>query len=205
MLKKWHVFFQFFNFLRKEIKHISIFGHIFGAPDFQMPKKRLIGLAFDSTHNHALRASSFSHGLDFGHDRASFSRWTSPSLFLWLNLHSLIDFSHTRGKQISKFNVGTLFIDKLSRLFVSTIGSLPADFTDAEMPNDGNKFIVQLYFTQSTDSNNKWKCKCGKEITQKKNTGWTNLFNHVKSQHPEYTERERHLKPTGRMTEAILT
>ena len=73
------------------------------------------------------------------------------------------------------------------------------------MPNDGNKFIVQLYFTQSKDSNNKWKCKCGKEIIQKKNTGWTNLFNHIKSQHPESTERERHLKPTSSIDHYVKT
>ena len=47
-----------------------------------------------------------------------------------------------------------------------------------------SKDIVMRYFVQEAD--NLWKCSCGKVLSQKKNTGFTNLFNHIKSQHPEY-------------------
>ena len=30
-----------------------------------------------------------------------------------------------------------------------------------------------------------WKCKCGKILIPAKNTGWSNLFAHIKSQHPK--------------------
>ncbi|CAI9729994.1 Hypothetical predicted protein [Octopus vulgaris] len=32
-----------------------------------------------------------------------------------------------------------------------------------------------------------WKCKCEKKLTQKKRSGWLNLLNHKKKQHPEYS------------------
>ena len=40
-----------------------------------------------------------------------------------------------------------------------------------------SKDIVMRYFVQEAD--NLWKCSCGKVLSQKKNTGFTNLFNHI--------------------------
>ena len=53
------------------------------------------------------------------------------------------------------------------------------------MPSQ-NQQIVKKYF-DPTDSEHLWKCKCGKKLIQKKGSGWTNLLNHIKSQHPEYS------------------
>jgi len=50
------------------------------------------------------------------------------------------------------------------------------------------KSIVKRYFT-ALEEEGEWRCKCGKLLKQKKNSGWTNLFNHVKKQHPEYARR----------------
>ena len=50
------------------------------------------------------------------------------------------------------------------------------------------KDTVMKYFHQIPDSDSQWKCVCGKVCSQKKNSGFTNLFNHIKSQHPEYAE-----------------
>ena len=49
-----------------------------------------------------------------------------------------------------------------------------------------NEQISRKYFSQVVDSESSWVCKCGKKLTQKKGTGWTNLMNHIKNQHPEY-------------------
>lgn len=53
------------------------------------------------------------------------------------------------------------------------------------MPRETEE-IVRKYFKR-IDRDHVWKCKCGKELTQKKGTGWTNLMNHIKNQHPEYS------------------
>lgn len=50
------------------------------------------------------------------------------------------------------------------------------------------KSTVELYFIQDPDNSSKWKCKCGKVLVQRKNAGWTNLLNHIKSQHPEHNQ-----------------
>ena len=47
------------------------------------------------------------------------------------------------------------------------------------------KDTCSKYFKQIDISAGTWKCKCGKVLVQKKNTGWSNLLNHVKRQHPE--------------------
>ena len=49
------------------------------------------------------------------------------------------------------------------------------------------KDTVMKYFHQIPDSDSQWKCVCGKVLSQKK-SGFTNLFNNIKSQHPEYAE-----------------
>lgn len=54
------------------------------------------------------------------------------------------------------------------------------------------KNLVKNYFNVTNEDNSRWQCKCGKILTQRKNTGWSNLFNHVKTQHPEY---QKLLKP----------
>lgn len=52
---------------------------------------------------------------------------------------------------------------------------------------------VKLFFTE-TEEESKWKCRCGKTLTQKKNTGWTNLLIHIRRQHSE-TEVLQESKP----------
>ena len=42
------------------------------------------------------------------------------------------------------------------------------------------KDTCSKYFKQIDISAGTWKCKCGKVLVQKKNTGWSNLLNHVK-------------------------
>ncbi|XP_036367828.1 uncharacterized protein LOC118767407 [Octopus sinensis] len=63
------------------------------------------------------------------------------------------------------------------------------------MPRE-NEQIVRKYFNQ-TDSEHVWKCKCGKKLTQKKGTGWTNLMNHIKNQHPEYSTTQATGQPSS--------
>ncbi|GAB1602785.1 hypothetical protein Ahia01_000558600 [Argonauta hians] len=47
--------------------------------------------------------------------------------------------------------------------------------------------IVKRYFIKIEDENDCWICSCGKKLRQKKGSGWSNLMNHIKSQHPEHT------------------
>ena len=54
-----------------------------------------------------------------------------------------------------------------------------------------NKKISKMYFTRRDDDANLWLCKCGKELTKKKGTGWSNLMHHIKSQHPVYSQRNK--------------
>ena len=53
-----------------------------------------------------------------------------------------------------------------------------------------NEQISRKYFSQVVDSEGSWVCKCGKKLTQKKGTGWTNLTNHIKNQHPDYCQTQ---------------
>ena len=50
------------------------------------------------------------------------------------------------------------------------------------------KDTVMKHFHQIPDSDSQWECVCGKVLSKKKNSGFTNLFNHIKSPHPEYAE-----------------
>ena len=56
------------------------------------------------------------------------------------------------------------------------------------MPAQNVKAIVKRFFTEFPEDNSKWKCRCGKILTQKPNTGWSNLFQHIKSQHSDYLQ-----------------
>ena len=56
------------------------------------------------------------------------------------------------------------------------------------MPAQNVKAIVKRYFTEFPEDNSKWKCRCGKILTQKPNTGWSILFQHIKSQHSDYLQ-----------------
>ena len=56
------------------------------------------------------------------------------------------------------------------------------------MPAQNVKAIVKRYFTEFPEDNSKWKCRCGKILTQKPNTGWSSLFQHIKSQHSDYLQ-----------------
>ena len=56
------------------------------------------------------------------------------------------------------------------------------------MPAQNVKAIVKRYFTEFPEDNSKWKCRCGNILTQKPNTGWSNLFQHIKSQHSDYLQ-----------------
>ena len=59
--------------------------------------------------------------------------------------------------------------------------SLPPGFTP--------KAIRLRYLTLNDAAKFEYKCKdCNRCIVQKKNSEWTTLLNHIKSQHPEYIE-----------------
>ena len=53
------------------------------------------------------------------------------------------------------------------------------------------KDTVMKYFHPISDSDSQWKCVCGKVLSQKKYSGFTNLFNHIELQHPEYAETKQ--------------
>lgn len=52
------------------------------------------------------------------------------------------------------------------------------------------KAFVNTYFKNIDEEETKWECKCGKVLVQRKNTGWTNLVNHIKSQHQDQHKSE---------------
>ena len=56
------------------------------------------------------------------------------------------------------------------------------------MPAQNFKAIAKRYFTEFPEDISKWKCRCGKILTQKPNTGWSNLFQHIKSQNSDYIQ-----------------
>jgi hypothetical protein len=56
------------------------------------------------------------------------------------------------------------------------------------------KSSVLRFFKFCDDSADKWKCVCGKLLTQKKGTGWTNLVNHLKAQHPDWQMEQNQAK-----------
>ena len=58
------------------------------------------------------------------------------------------------------------------------------------------KELCLKYFSVDDATKFTWKCQCGAVIIQKKNTGWTNLANHIKSQHGEDPKSV----PTGQAT-----
>ena len=60
------------------------------------------------------------------------------------------------------------------------------------MPSSGelNTAYRDEYFTQYEDNANKWRCICGKEISQTDKKGYTNLISHLKALHPEYNKGE---------------
>ena len=43
--------------------------------------------------------------------------------------------------------------------------------------------ICIKYFEKVQGTEELWKCKCGKELKQRKGTGWSNLHTHIKVQH----------------------
>ena len=43
------------------------------------------------------------------------------------------------------------------------------------------------YFTE-TPKSGVWKCACQKQLSQKTGSGWSNLFSHIKSHHPEWQQ-----------------
>ena len=51
-----------------------------------------------------------------------------------------------------------------------------------------NSQIVELHFTRDSTKRDSWKCICGKVLTRKEGTWWTNLMNLLRSQHSEYKE-----------------
>lgn len=48
--------------------------------------------------------------------------------------------------------------------------------------------IVEHYYTTLDTTPHSHKCLCGKEIIQRRDKGYTNLLNHIKSAHPNYFE-----------------
>ena len=58
-----------------------------------------------------------------------------------------------------------------------------------------NKSICLRYFTAQDEGGN--KCTRGKVLIQRKNSGWTYLFNHMTSRHPEWDRPENQSKITS--------
>jgi hypothetical protein len=56
-----------------------------------------------------------------------------------------------------------------------------------------NTDIVSFYFNQQEEKS-KWLCKCGKVRTQIENTGYSNLINHVKTAHSNWSEEVKSSK-----------
>jgi hypothetical protein len=46
-----------------------------------------------------------------------------------------------------------------------------------------NQELVKFYFKLKDGSDEKYVCRCGKERSQKANTGWSNLVSHVHTDH----------------------
>ena len=58
------------------------------------------------------------------------------------------------------------------------------------MPGDSKAIVFKYFSKHGAEIDGKWKCTCGKILTQKRSTGWTNLFNHIKTQHSEYNQSQ---------------
>lgn len=56
--------------------------------------------------------------------------------------------------------------------------------SDARISTSKGRRIRDVFFKPCDDDPTRWKCKCGKERTQK-SSGYTNLISHVLSEHPE--------------------
>jgi len=57
------------------------------------------------------------------------------------------------------------------------------------------KTFVGKHFVKAEGEENKWKCSCGKELSQKPNTGYSNLMTHVRNQHPKWLEEQAVTQP----------
>lgn len=60
-----------------------------------------------------------------------------------------------------------------------------------------NERIAGLFFTQLSQTSNVWACKCGKRRL-KKQSGWTNLLSHIRSDHSEDLARAQADKSDGK-------
>lgn len=47
---------------------------------------------------------------------------------------------------------------------------------------------ILSFFKEAVPDSGQWQCVCGKTLKQKKGSGWTNLSNHLNSQHPGWRD-----------------
>ena len=48
--------------------------------------------------------------------------------------------------------------------------------------------ICKTFFKLLESENDTWLCKCGRKLKQRKGTGWSNLYAHIKVQHQQKSE-----------------
>ena len=58
------------------------------------------------------------------------------------------------------------------------------------------KAIVTKNFIKVEGDEAKWRCTCGKVLTQKVNTGYSNLVSHVRNNHPDWLQQQLSAQPT---------
>ena len=48
--------------------------------------------------------------------------------------------------------------------------------------------ICKTFFKLLENERDTWLCKCGRKLKQRKGTGWSNLYAHIKVQHQQKSE-----------------
>lgn len=71
--------------------------------------------------------------------------------------------------------------------------------------NTKNLAFINFYYKQLKNDEDHWKCKCGKIRKQIKNTGYTNLMNHLQTQHKDYVDVVQSQKRNGQLDLAGFT
>lgn len=71
--------------------------------------------------------------------------------------------------------------------------------------DDKNIEYVNFYFKPLKNDEERYKCKCGKLRKQAKKTGYTNLMDHIRTQHKDYVDVVKNQKKNGQLDLAGFT
>lgn len=71
--------------------------------------------------------------------------------------------------------------------------------------DDKNIEYVNFYFKPLKNDEERYKCKCGKLRKQAKKTGYTNLMDHIRTQHKDYVDVVKNQKQNGQLDLAGFT